>query len=68
MKGIGSEYFNLAAWSPAEFMDYKELHKISKRRAIAAMLLDGATYKEISKTLHVSSQTIAKVSRLLKRH
>lgn len=56
----------LAAWSPAEFMDDKEKSKINKRRAIAVMLLDGATYKQIQTELHVSSQTIAKVAKLLR--
>lgn len=68
MSKINYDVYDLGKWSPAEFMDYEELHKISKRRAVASMLLAGATYKEISATLHVSSQTIAKVSRLLKRH
>lgn len=56
----------LATWSPAEFMDAKEIRKINKRRAIAAMLIDGHTYKEICAELHVSSQTVAKVAKLLR--
>lgn len=65
--GNSETSLNLAAWSAAEFMDQKELEKIRKRREIAAMLLDGATYKEIEGALKVSSQTISKVSKMLYR-
>lgn len=54
---------------PPDYSSYLsdfEMERLRKRNAIAYSLQTGKTYKEISATLNVSPQTIAKVSKMLR--
>ncbi len=54
---------------PPDYSSYLsdfEMERLRKRNAIAYSLQMGKTYKEISATLNVSPQTIAKVSKMLR--
>ena len=50
---------------PSYLSDF-EMERLRKRNAIDYSLQMGKTYKEISATLNVSPQTIAKVSKMLR--
>ena len=50
---------------PSYLSDF-EMERLRKRNSIAYSLQMGKTYKEISATLNVSPQTIAKVSKMLR--
>lgn len=63
--GTEKRIMHFETWPAGEFLSDQELNKTRTRRAIAARLAEGQTYKQIANELHVSPQTIAKVKKMM---
>ncbi|MBE7088036.1 MAG: TrpR-related protein YerC/YecD [Clostridiales bacterium] len=46
---------------------YKEVEQMAQRVEVAKMLLDGATYDEVIAKTNISSATLSRVSKCIKR-
>lgn len=49
-----------------DFATPEEVKKLEQRRTVACALNAGYTYAEIARDFHVSTQTISKVSRIMR--
>ncbi|MBO5328820.1 MAG: TrpR-related protein YerC/YecD [Clostridia bacterium] len=50
-----------------DLLTYKELEQMAQRIEVAKMLMDGATYDEVIAKTNISSATLSRVSKCIKR-